>query len=72
MKSFPSSKIEDLIKFVKDHKIINDSTVRLHATGGGAYKYQTLFEQEFGSITNFKLLKHDEMESMVNGMTFVL
>ena len=42
----------------------------MHATGGGAYKYQDLFEQEFeGKV---KLRKHDEMQSLVDGMTFVL
>lgn len=42
----------------------------LHATGGGAYKYQDLFEKEFdGQVT---LKKHDEMQSLVDGMGFVL
>lgn len=43
----------------------------IHATGGGAYKYNDLFDSEFSSL-GVSLKKHDEMESMVNGMAFVL
>jgi pantothenate kinase len=52
-------------------KLVDESVERIHATGGGAYKYQELFEKEFGSM-GIQLLKHDEMESLVNGMAFVL
>ena len=46
----------------------------MHATGGGAYKYQDVFEKEIGSgsALGIKLVKHDEMETLVNGMAFVL
>ena len=43
----------------------------LHATGGGAHKYADLFEQEFGR-KGVQVHKHDEMASMVNGLSFVL
>lgn len=44
---------------------------RIHATGGGAYKYTDLFEQEF-TQRGVQVLKHDEMASLVNGLSFVL
>jgi len=57
---------------LKDHKLIDldqEETI-IHATGGGAYKYADFFEKEFqGKV---KLEKHDEMSSLVNGMSFVL
>lgn len=42
----------------------------IHATGGGAYKYQEHFAKHFGS--ELKLHKYDEMASLVNGLSFVL
>ena len=42
----------------------------IHATGGGAYKYSDLFEKEFDG--RVKLSKYDEMQSLVDGMIFVL
>lgn len=50
---------------------MDPSLERIHATGGGAYKYQDVFEREFGHL-GIQLQKHDEMESMVNGMAFIL
>ena len=50
---------------------IDPSIERIHATGGGAYKYQELFENEFGK-QGIQIMKHDEMESLVNGMAFVI
>lgn len=48
LKSFPSTKIEEFIDFVKFHKLVEDGQSSiLHATGGGAYKYHDLFEKEF-------------------------
>ena len=44
---------------------------RIHATGGGAYKYTELFEQEF-TQRGVQVLKHDEMASLVHGLSFVL
>ena len=42
----------------------------IHATGGGAYKYHDMFEEEFVN-NGVKVLKHDEMSSLVNGMSFL-
>jgi pantothenate kinase len=42
----------------------------IHATGGGAYKYSEMIEHQFGG--HVKLRKYDEMQSLVDGMTFVL
>ena len=67
MKSFESSKIDEFIQFVKNNDLV-DKTI--HATGGGAYKYQEHFAKHFGS--ELKLLKYDEIASLVNGLSFVL
>jgi hypothetical protein len=44
LKSFPSTKIHDFLKFAKEHKLIDKSLDAIQATGGGAYKYNHLFE----------------------------
>ncbi len=58
----------------REEQLIDSSVERVHATGGGAYKYQEVFEKEIGagSDLGIKLIKHDEMETLVNGMAFVL
>ena len=71
LKSFPSTKIGEFLKFAKEHRLIDKSLESIHATGGGAYKYNDLFEQEITPL-GVKINKHDEMESMVNGMSFIL
>ena len=43
---------------------------QIHATGGGAYKYADLLEKEFVS-NGVKVQKHDEMSSLVNGLSFM-
>ena len=72
LKSFESNKLIEFISFVKDHGLIEEdqSEVTIHATGGGAYKYQDLIDKEFNG--NVKLNKYDEMQSLVDGMSFVL
>ena len=42
----------------------------IHATGGGAYKYNDMFEEEFVN-KGVQVLKQDEMSSLVNGMSFM-
>jgi pantothenate kinase len=61
----------DFIKFVKDYQLLEEGEqVTIHATGGGAYKYHDLIDKEFqGKV---KLNKYDEMQSLVDGMSFVL
>ena len=50
LKSFNSNKIIEFIDFVKNHDLLEeqDGKAIIHATGGGAYKYQDLIHQEFG------------------------
>lgn len=71
LKSFESNKLIEFINFVKDHDLVEDEDgVTIHATGGGAYKYQDLIDKEFSG--KVKLNKYDEMQSLVDGMSFVL
>jgi pantothenate kinase len=87
LKSFNSNQVQTFIDFVKEHKLLDEAIKNdgdsnnqidsenkyqaiIHATGGGAYKYADLFEKEFeGKV---KLNKYDEMQSLVDGMIFVL
>jgi len=76
LKSFKSNKIEELIHYVKEHDLLEGvgdtvpDRIVVHATGGGAFKYNAQFEQEFGECLLMK--KYDEMQSLVEGMHFVL
>jgi pantothenate kinase len=74
LRSFPSEKIGEFLKMARQEELIDKSVERVHATGGGAFKYQEVFEKEIGtgSELGIKLVKHDEMETLVNGMSFVL
>jgi hypothetical protein len=38
------------LHFARETELIDPSLERIHATGGGAYKYQSLFEKEFGPL----------------------
>ena len=51
----------EFIEFVKEHDLLEESQepVTIHATGGGAYKYQDLIDKEFAG--KVKLNKYDEM-----------
>ena len=50
LKSFQSNKLEEFIEYAKTHELIQINTsdqlekTVIHATGGGAYKYQKLFD----------------------------
>ena len=68
MKQFSSNKIDEFMNFVNENNLVEDT---IHATGGGAYKYNHLFKDNFES-KGVKVLKHDEMGSLVNGMSFAL
>lgn len=71
LKSFKSNKINEFIEFIQHHDLLDKNEPQIiHATGGGAYKYNDLFETSFGG--QVKLQKHDEISSLVNGMSFVL
>lgn len=71
LRSFPSAKVPEFLKQAKESELIDDSLEIIHATGGGAYKYQDVFDKELAPI-GVRMVKHDEMESLVNGMAFVL
>lgn len=71
LKSFPSSKVGEFLRFAKEQRLVDENTCQIHATGGGAYKYSDIFEQELGPL-GIQIKKHDEMESLVNGMSFIL
>ena len=47
LRSLPSQKIGDFVTQAKQLNLIDESLERVHATGGGAYKYSDLFEKEF-------------------------
>ena len=68
LKSFNSNQIESFVDFVRSNNLAEE---RIHATGGGAYKYAELFDREF-TQQGIEVLKHDEMASMVNGLSFIL
>jgi pantothenate kinase len=51
LKSFHSNNVKEFIDFIKEYDLLDfgdqgshNETAILHATGGGAYKYQDLFE----------------------------
>ena len=56
------------MQFVSENNLAEG---QVHATGGGAYKYADQMEQTFGPM-GVKIYKHDEMLSLVNGLTFIL
>ncbi len=47
LRSLPSNKIGEFVTQAKQLNLIDASLERVHATGGGAYKYSKLFESEF-------------------------
>ena len=49
LRSFHSNRIEEFVDFVKRNDLLSNNCGRIHATGGGAYKYEDMFEEEFGS-----------------------
>lgn len=68
LRSFKSSQIETFIDFVRANGLAGE---RIHATGGGAHKYADLLEREFAQ-SGTEVVKHDEMASMVGGLSFIL
>lgn len=45
------------------------SRIEIHATGGGAYKFNDSLVEKFGQDT---IKRKDEMESAINGLTFLI
>jgi pantothenate kinase len=48
---------------------MDSSIKRVSATGGGSFKFRSLFKTHFPDV---ELVNHDEMKSLVDGMTYVL
>ncbi|KAI4328270.1 hypothetical protein L6164_020637 [Bauhinia variegata] len=75
---FETSKINDLLEFIKSEKlhlggsrqqdVPGNQNMFIKATGGGAYKYADLFKERLG----ISLDKEDEMDCLVAGANFLL
>lgn len=63
---FPTYEMETFLHLVKEKKLSSLAEV-IHATGGGAYK----FEKDFFNIVNMKLQKHDELNCLIQGIHFI-
>ena len=59
--------MEQIIEFL-DTLLVGKRNVTIKATGGGSHKYQQLIETRL----NVKLLKEDEMESLITGLNFLV
>ncbi|GBG24237.1 Pantothenate kinase 1 [Hondaea fermentalgiana] len=64
--SFETSRTHGAIQLLK--KLEGHNIRRVHATGGGAYKFSQLIKDELG----IRLLKQDELETVVRGIIFTL
>ncbi|GKV22897.1 hypothetical protein SLEP1_g32711 [Rubroshorea leprosula] len=74
---FETSKINDCLEFIRcnrlhlggfcEHEVPRDK-IFVKATGGGAYKFADLFNEELG----ISLDKEDEMDCLVSGANFLL
>eukprot|EP00916_Digyalum_oweni_P014863 GHVL01024306.1.p1 GENE.GHVL01024306.1~~GHVL01024306.1.p1 ORF type:complete len:513 (-),score=60.34 GHVL01024306.1:795-2333(-) len=63
---FPTAKIDSLIKFVSDEKLVSEG-VKLPVTGGGSYKFADHIQNRLKVVIE----KYDEMESLVKGLNFL-
>jgi pantothenate kinase len=43
LRSFNSNQIGEFFSFVKDNGLLENNCGRVHATGGGAFKYEDMF-----------------------------
>ncbi|KAJ3374363.1 Pantothenate kinase 4 [Allomyces arbusculus] len=78
---YETAKIDECITYVRDllranaadaadgkDGLLEDDVPVVHATGGGAHKFHAQLERELG-VT---VVKHDEMECLVQGLNFLL
>jgi hypothetical protein len=65
---FESARTDIWSKFIKGNHFLGGSRGIVHGTGGGIFKYKKIFEEELG----VKVVKHDEMASLVAGSVFLL
>ncbi|XP_038070864.1 pantothenate kinase 3-like isoform X2 [Patiria miniata] len=63
---FPTTSMSLFLDMVKEKKLSSLADT-IHATGGGAYK----FEQDFKEIVNMSLQKHDELACLLRGIHFM-
>jgi len=63
---FPTDQMEIFINMVKEKKFANLIDV-FHATGGGAYKFESLFLSEI----TIRLNKLDELECLIKGIHYI-
>ena len=74
-KTIETELIEQFIQLI--HKIIkkynngNYQTTKLIATGGGAFKFKSLLDQEFASL-NVPIIQLDEMKCLINGLDYFI
>ncbi len=64
---FETRQMESAMDLIRSHKL-HSSICEMGATGGGAHKYAPAWERVLG----IKILKEDELDSLVAGMQFVL
>ncbi|XP_071947947.1 pantothenate kinase 3-like [Antedon mediterranea] len=63
---FPSASMNLFLEMV-EAKNLRSLADTIHATGGGAYK----FESEFHETVNMSLQKHDELNCLIKGIHFI-
>ena len=64
---FETRQMESAMDLIRSHKL-HSSICEMGATGGGAHKYAPAWDRVLG----IKILKEDELDSLVAGMQFVL
>ena len=64
---FETRQMESAMDLIRSHKL-HSNICEMGATGGGAHKYAPAWERVLG----IKILKEDELDSLVAGMQFVL
>jgi len=63
---FETSSMERVIQMVKENNL-HEGLTQVYATGGGAHKYQAVFEQELG----LSFVTKDELGTVIRGITFL-
>ena len=64
---FETRRMPNAMRLIRAHNL-DKHIVEMGATGGGAHKYSSLWQEELG----IAIRKYDELDSMVAGMQFVL
>lgn len=69
MRTFLTPEIEKVLDLLKEKNIWSPDITQIHGTGGGSFKYKELIEQK---LEGAKVVNHDEIKSLVDGMSFVI